>query len=82
MPDFSPLRCIACGTEDFDPGAGAENREEPVMSLARFWVMWPDGEGAGPAYGVCNACWDRKLGFLWNDDGTLARVWFEGDEDV
>ena len=28
-------------------------------------------------YWACNDCLNRKIGVLWADDGTLARVWFD-----
>ena len=77
--EFTPLRCIGCGATDFDPTPGRERVPEPVMTLARFWLRAT--AGAGIAYAVCNACWDAKLGVLWNDDGTVARVW-HGEDPV
>ena len=74
---LAPLTCVGCSTTDFDPSDDAERSPGQVLSLHRFWLM--AGDPPGPAYAVCNQCWDRKLGVLWNDDGTLARVWFEAD---
>ena len=79
--DFSPLRCVGCGTTAFDPRPGAEKSPERVLSLQRMWVMAQEGGTPGPAYAVCNACWDRNIGFLWADDETLSRVWYVEDPE-
>ena len=78
---FAPLRCVGCGTTAFDPAEDARYRTDAVMSRARCWLMDDKGEGAGTAYVACNACLDRKLGYLWADDGTLARVWYGDDPE-
>lgn len=79
--DFTPLRCIGCGTTSFDPTPGAEDRDEAVMTLRRFWVMAQDGSPPGLAYAVCNSCWNREIGVLWNEDGSVARTWYVSDEE-
>ena len=77
LADFMPLRCVGCGTMRFDPDPdpGGEDNPGAVMSLRRFWVTAPDSR-EGPAYAVCNACLNRRIGFLWDDDGTLSRIWY------
>jgi hypothetical protein len=75
---FAPFRCVGCGTMEFDPEPGSEDNPSAVMSLRRFWVTSPDHQ-RGPGYAVCNACLNRRIGFLWGDDGTLSRVWYGDD---
>src|SRR5215475_12955588 len=79
-------RASAAARPEFDPDPEAEQRKDAVMTMPGLWIKATDTDGnsigPGYTYAVCNQCLDRQIGVLWNNDGTVARVWFSVDVDV